>query len=115
MEFNYYYIIHGVVCILGVYIIISAFKMLSNKISNWMLRHVALTSKSDVSGFCKAMFRRTLGVGIMFVVFGAYNILAMIYTSLPNNVMVDATFLLLTFAYFFNLAGAKNKYIGQMN
>ena len=52
--------------------------------------------------------------GFVVVLFGIYGLACEIVDTLPKSIGITGCFVVLVFAYFFILVGAKNKYLGQM-
>ena len=108
-------ILNTMVILIGLYVFISTFQMkFRGKIPNWMYKHVIMTPESDENGFIKTMFFKTLYLGFLMIIYGVYGLAGDVITILPKSGWIHLGFVIILFAYFYILAGAKNKYLGIM-
>lgn len=109
-------ILHGAVIVIGLYIFISAMQLKVHKrVAKWMSKNVKISETSDVDGFTKNMFGKTIYFGFVVVAFGIYGLACEVVEQLPKSFGITACFIVLIMAYFYLLAGAKSKYLGEMN
>ncbi len=108
-------ILHAAVIVIGLYVFASAVQLkYRKKVAKWMSKNVRITENSDIDGFAKNMFGKTIYFGVVVVLFGIYGLSCEVVDTLPKSFGITACFIVLILAYFYILAGAKGKYLGQM-
>lgn len=108
-------VLNTMVIMLGLYVFITTVQMkIKGKIPNWMCKHVIMTPESDKDGFIHNMFFKTLYLGFLMIIYGVYGLVGDIITILPKSSWIHFFLIVILFAYFYILAGAKNKYLGLM-
>ncbi len=108
-------ILHAAVIVIGLYVFVSAVQLkYRKKVAKWMSKNVRITENSDIEGFAKNIFGKTIYFGALVVFYGIYGLACEIVDTIPKSFGITACFVVLVLAYFFILAGAKGKYLGQM-
>ena len=108
-------ILNTMVILLGLYVFFTALQMkLKGTIANWMCKHVVITPESDKDGFIKEMFFKTIYLGFLMIIYGIYGLVGDIITTIPKSSWIHFFLVIMLFAYFYLLAGAKTKYLGIM-